>query len=209
MKEFEAALNVFLLELEFCTDLVDFLMVKCTKLEGVHRQVHVWILQTKSMGGTEEACLEDKFDIETIFHSLKIISWIFDDHSKTLLHPKIVIVDYLKQGTPNSKFLIRRQNEHLRYCQRSFGNFEELLEDRGVCYHLIVKIDKEVEPASVNRYGRCTLNVKLEKSLQLIVVVFERSLHSIDLINLQTFSLQGVNLISLVLHLTFGSLDRL
>ena len=58
------------------------------------------------MDGAEETGLKNKFDVESILHSLEIICRILDYHNLALGRGEIVRVDFSEQGTTDSQLLV-------------------------------------------------------------------------------------------------------
>ena len=186
-------------------------MVKPAQLKRIQLQVSLAIGQSEASDRSEKAGLENHFDIESVLHSLKVICRVLHNHVEALLHAQVVVVDRLEECAADAKFLIRRQDEHLRDGQRRLWHFMEFIESGRVGYELVVHVNEEVVPEFVERDARGALDVELENGLQMPIQmlreVYLLGFHSVDF---EDFGDSGwiTCFVFALLHFAFGPLNN-
>lgn len=92
-KQFETALDVVFAQLELCLDFVDFLVFENCLFKRVQVKGDLWIVKSEFSDAPEEACLQNHFDVESVFHALKVLSGVLNRHYLALFVFDIVLVN--------------------------------------------------------------------------------------------------------------------
>lgn len=101
-KQFEAALDVIFAQLELCLDFVDFFVFERRLFKRVQVKGDLWVVQSEFANTPKETGLKNHLYVQSVFHALKVLCWVFDGHHLALLVLYVVLVDNAEQLRANA-----------------------------------------------------------------------------------------------------------
>ena len=85
-------MNIVLAKLKLGLNFVDFFVFKGNILESFRIEAYFWVVQTQISDAPEESSIQNHLDVEAVFHSLEVLSGVFNSHGPTLLVLDVMLV---------------------------------------------------------------------------------------------------------------------